>query len=255
MFRLTLPKLVFLCFQVVVLVSSFSPFVFGVNENERSGKTIDVIRWKDVKSEAKFPKNVEIVNDDSEGAILKMTRSAADPQSTEIWTINHPKLNEKAYVLRGKVKYSGVHSAGYIEMWNHFPKPKEGAYFSRTMSETGAMGKLLGDSPWRDFELPFMISDETFPSPSKLQLNVFLPTSGTVWMSDLSLVEMSIADMQKSLSPLVPFTSFDWTTVAIVLTVLVVIALGVALGVWKFLSNRATRNRELRRMQALEIGL
>ncbi len=172
-----LPKFVIPCAQVVTLISLFSSFLLGANASDGNGKTIDVIRWKEVESNAKFPKNVAIVNDESEGKVLKMTRSANDPQSTEIWTINKPKLNEKAYVLQGKVKYADIQSAGFIEMWNHFPQPKEGAYFTRTMSETGTMGKLVGNSPWRKFELPFMISDESFPSPSKLQLNIFLPES------------------------------------------------------------------------------
>ena len=80
-------------------------------------------------------------------------------------------------MLRGKVKYAGVGGEGFLEIWNHFPEPKKGAYFSRSMAETGPMGKLRGDSPWKEFVLPFNFDDPTYPMPEKIQFNVYLPQS------------------------------------------------------------------------------
>lgn len=184
---------------------------------------IETVHWKDVVSNAKFPKVIQAVEDESLGFVLKIARSLDDPQLTEVWTFETPKIKEKAYMLRGKVKYEGIHSTGFIEMWNHFPKPKEGAYFTRTMAETGVMGKLSGDSPWRDFELPFMINDDSFPSPSKLQLNVFLPESGTVWMSDLTLIEMPIDALQKQ-----PSGSASSTAMSLTTSTIFIVGLGIA---------------------------
>ena len=75
---------------------------------------------------------------------------------------------------------------GYLEMWNHFPNG--GAYFSKTLGDSGPMGGLRGSSSWRPFSLPFM-SDAKTGTPSRLEFNLVLPGPGTVKLGDLRLVQ------------------------------------------------------------------
>ena len=51
------------------------------------------------------------------------------------------------------------------------------------------MGVIQGRSPWRAFVLPFT-NDDSWPNPYKLDVNLVLPGDGTVWLTDLRLVQM-----------------------------------------------------------------
>src|SRR5262249_31069025 len=76
--------------------------------------------------------------------------------------------------------------------WNFFPPVQtgmpEGQYFSRTLGVGGEMGRLSGTSGWRPFMLPF---DSTGGNglPTRLEINIFLPATGTVYLGPMTLVE------------------------------------------------------------------
>ena len=59
-----------------------------------------------------------------EQMVLKVVRNTSKPQLIPLATLKEPKILQKAYVLRGKVRVEGVVGDGYLEMWNHFPEPK-----------------------------------------------------------------------------------------------------------------------------------
>jgi hypothetical protein len=96
------------------------------------------------------------------------------------------------YAVMGEVKYENVKGDGFLEMWNYFSPLKpgmfEGQYFSRTLGQSGEMGKLSGTSNWRPFTLPF---DRTGGNskPTRLEINVILPSQGTVYLGPIKLVE------------------------------------------------------------------
>ncbi len=185
--------------------------------------------------------------------VLKVVRDSNKPQLIPLATLNEPKIKEKAYVLRGKVRVEGVVGDGYLEMWNHFPEPKAGAFFSRTMSETGAMGKLRGTAPWREFTLPFMIDDKSVPAPNKLQINVYLPDKGTVWLSDLALEEMPIAKLQKELQgSVMVLPGWFWGVLSTSIVLPILVGFGFILFVKRF--RKQEHGTELRRMKALDLG-
>jgi hypothetical protein len=77
-------------------------------------------------------------------------------------------------------------------MWNFFPPLQsgmpEGQYFSRTLGVGGEMGKLSGTSHWRAFTLPFDSTGGS-GSPTRLEINIFLPAQGTVFLGPVKLVE------------------------------------------------------------------
>jgi hypothetical protein len=91
-----------------------------------------------------------------------------------------PTVAWPKYVLRGRVKYSGVEGDGYLEMWNDFGD--KGMYFTRGLADWGLMKKLSGTSDWREFELPFYA--EPGMKPRRLTLNVVLPGRGKVTVTE-----------------------------------------------------------------------
>jgi len=110
----------------------------------------------------------------------------------QLLKIPKPPISKKLYAIRGEVKYEGVRGDGYLEMWNFFAPVQagipEGQYFSRTLGVGGEMGKLSGTSGWRPFMLPF---DSTGGNglPTRLEINIFLPATGTVYLGPVTLVE------------------------------------------------------------------
>jgi hypothetical protein len=94
------------------------------------------------------------------------------------------------YALRGRVKYNGVATGSYLEMWNYL---SEGAFFSRSLDRSGPMGRLEGSSDWRIFVLPFMNRDGGSP-PDKLVLNLVMMGAGTVEIGPLELVQFAAGE-------------------------------------------------------------
>ena len=133
---------------------------------------------------------------------VKIINTNDSPLRTHLLTITNPAITKTVYVIVGEIRYEGVRGDGYLEMWNYFPPLKagmpEGAYFSRTLGVSGDMGKITGTSNWRRFVLPFDPKGASGP-PTRLEINVFLPGPGTVWIGPVKLVEYSgsLMDIQK----------------------------------------------------------
>jgi hypothetical protein len=110
----------------------------------------------------------------------------------QLLRITNPPVTKMLYAVMGEVKYENVKGDGFLEMWNYFSPLKpgmfEGQYFSRTLGQSGEMGKLSGTSNWRPFTLPF---DRTGGNskPTRLEINVILPSQGTVYLGPIKLVE------------------------------------------------------------------
>ena len=100
--------------------------------------------------------------------------------------LKDPGITQSSWAIEGNVRYANVVGNGYIEMWSHFPDGS--AYFSRTLDTSGPLGVLHGKSEWREFKLPFF--SEPGKVPSKLDVNVVLPSGGTVWLGPAKLKEV-----------------------------------------------------------------
>jgi hypothetical protein len=121
---------------------------------------------------------------------LKIENPGPQPLMATVLIIEQPKITGEFYTLSGDVRYDAVEGDGFLEMWNHFG---EAAYFSRTLGETGPMGKLRGTSDWRAFVLPFDATGAK-THPTKLVVNVHLPGKGVVYLrSPLKLAESARA--------------------------------------------------------------
>jgi hypothetical protein len=123
---------------------------------------------------------------------LKIVNTNETPLQLQLLKIPKPPISKKLYAITGEVKYNGVRGDGYLEMWNFFPPLQsgmpEGQYFSRTLGVGGEMGKLSGTSDWRAFMLPFDSTGGS-GSPTRLEINIFLPAQGTVFLGPVKLVE------------------------------------------------------------------
>lgn len=118
-------------------------------------------------------------------ACLKITHSNGEPLTVKLLEVSKPAITTKLYALTGKVKYQGVQGKGYMEMMNYFPK---GRYVTKTLAESGPMQYFTGDSDWRPVVLPFSFRQDS-GTPEKITLSLILPESGTVYLSNLKLMQ------------------------------------------------------------------
>ena len=65
---------------------------------------------------------------------------------------------------------------------SHFSRG--GAFFTRTLLESGPLAALTGSSDWRPAVLPFQSSSS---APEALELRVVLPAGGTVMLAPFEL--------------------------------------------------------------------
>ena len=135
------------------------------------------LRWEELQRQGRIAAGTLLPPD-----ALKVEGTGQGAAIT-VLTIDRPTINGPRYALTGQVRYDAVEGTGYLELWNYFPDG--GQYFSRTLAESGPMMKLQGTSGWRAFTLPF---DGTGAAPpTRLVLNVVLPSGGVVYLGPLQL--------------------------------------------------------------------
>lgn len=145
------------------------------------------IHWRAMKESGRLSVG-ELQRGDESGPdeYLVVTNTEDLPMSVGLLTLTDPGITATDYALTGLVSYEGVRGIGYLEMWNHFTGG--GAYFSKTLGESGPMGSLQGTSNWREFSLPFLSNAET-GVPNRLEFNLVLPGPGTVKLGPVRLVQ------------------------------------------------------------------
>ncbi len=115
---------------------------------------------------------------------LRLESTSPRPRRVAVVRIDDPGLTAREFALRGEVRYAGLAGEGFLEMLVGLPDGS--SYFSRTLDADGPTARLTGDSPWREFALPFFILEGT-ERPTWLQFNVVFPGEGTVWLGPLRL--------------------------------------------------------------------
>lgn len=154
----------------------------------RGEEVVRLIAWQELAA-ASALKSGAVVSG-PEGPSLRVVHEGPAPRTFPLVTIEHPAIRTRRYALRGRVKYEGVAAGSYLEMWNHLP---EGAFFSRSLDQSGPMGRLEGSAGWRAFVLPFFNREDGSP-PHTLVLNLVLAGAGTVEVGPLELVEFAEVD-------------------------------------------------------------
>ena len=148
-------------------------------------QTLAEFDWQQLKESGKLLGGVPLNLDGR--TVLKIENTNDAPLQLTIFKIEKPSIQSATYVVLGEIKYDNVQGSGYLEMWNYFPPLApglpEGQYFSRTlgMDGSGPMSRISGTSSWRPFSLPFDRT-ETTNLPTRLEINIFLPGRGVVWL-------------------------------------------------------------------------
>lgn len=124
--------------------------------------------------------------DAGEARPLEVRRFESRPATIALLVVDAPPISRPRYALRGEIRYEGVEGDGYLELWNVFASDRR--YFSRTLADRGPMSKITGGAGWRTFLLPFF-NEQGAPPPRRLELNLFLPGRGAVWIGPLELVQ------------------------------------------------------------------
>lgn len=151
---------------------------------------VSTTRWSELKSAGKLVPG-EIVQAPTEGSQaaeeeLLISNDSGQPLLAKLVTLESPGISKFNYKVSGRIRYEEVEQPGHLEMWNHFAGG--GAYFTKTLADSGPMGVIHGASPSREFVLPFRSSSES-GVPTKLEINLILPANGKVWVSHLQLSE------------------------------------------------------------------
>jgi hypothetical protein len=149
--------------------------------------------WEQLSKSGELLSGTAVTADGRSALLIQNTNDT--PLQLPLLKIKKPPISKTHYAVMGELKYERVHGDGYLEMWNYFPPLKaglpEGQYFSRTLGISGEMGKITGTADWRPFLLPFDRTGAPGP-PTRLEVNVFLPGSGTIFLGPIRLVEYPI---------------------------------------------------------------
>ena len=132
----------------------------------------------------------------AEGRSLRVVHEGTMPVTLPLVTIERPGIRTARYALRGRMRYERVAAGGYLEMWSYLP---EGAFFSRSLDQSGPMRRLEGSSGWRAFVLPFFNREGGSP-PDKLVLNLVMAGAGTVEIGPLELVQFAADENPRAAS-------------------------------------------------------
>jgi len=161
-----------------------------------SGKA-EIFDWNRLAAEGRLTGGMPVETDGR--TVLKVENATDAPLQVPLLKIENPGIRSMHYAVSGEIKYEGVQGSGYLEMWNVYP---QGRFFSRTLGDPGSgpMAKISGTSGWREFLLPFDRTGSSDP-PVSLELNLFLPGRGTVFIGPLKLVQYGEAETSSEATP------------------------------------------------------
>ncbi len=149
--------------------------------------------------------------------VLKIENTKDTPLSFQILTITNPPISKMVCAIIGRVKYENVQKVdggGVIQMWEHFADkivvgaPYESGGFKMSQSSDF---DFSGTSDWTDLILSV---DRTewmrlwTNAPPKLEISIFLPARGTIYLRPLQFVEYERGDIAPVFSNVT--TSTTW---------------------------------------------
>jgi hypothetical protein len=158
----------------------------------RASEVITHIDWITARQKAELLGGAVVTNGTSGAASLQIENSTGKPVSVPLWSLAKPGITESTYAISGKVKYSDVQGEAYIELLSYFDSG--GPYFSRTLGRMAPTSGLSGSSDWRDFMLPFFVNDGSNKRPTKLDINIYFPGNGRIWLGPIDLVQYRVGE-------------------------------------------------------------
>ena len=153
-----------------------------------SEEVVRSIRWQELAAANMLTSGTVVAASEGvDGPALRVVHDGRAPNTFLLLTVERPGITAARYALKGRVRYENVADGSYLEMWNHLP---EGAFFSRTLAQSGPMRRLDGSSGWRAFALPFFNREGGSP-PTKLVFSLVMAGAGTVEIGSVELVQFS----------------------------------------------------------------
>ncbi|HUJ09226.1 MAG TPA: protein kinase [Verrucomicrobiae bacterium] len=142
--------------------------------------------WSKLAAEGRILGGVPVTVDGRTALKIENTNNA--PLQLTLFKIENPPITCRTYAVSGEIKYENVEGDGYLEMWNDFAAA--GRFFSRTLGPavSDPTGKITGTSGWRTLLLPFNRTGTT-NAPTRLEINIFLPGRGVVFLGPMKLVQ------------------------------------------------------------------
>lgn len=128
--------------------------------------------------------------------IVEIRAPAGNPALIRLFDMPASQVTAPVFAIEGEVEHAGVEGDGYLEMWSDFGRQQR--YFSRTLGATGPMAKITGTSSWRPFLLPFDTTGAP-NAPIGLEVNVVLPSGGTVSLRNLRFQNMTANQLRETL--------------------------------------------------------
>jgi hypothetical protein len=183
-------KLIHICFMLCAALSAVA--------QEQQEKVLHVYDWKDLMSQHPFP-NSEIVSMDGM-SVLKIQNTNNAPLEISLLTITNTSLIKKTDTISWDMKYDGVQNAehwrtnhfgwaisssisGTISLITHIPPSASGGD-ERTNEESY---DLFKSENWKRQD--FLVDNQEIEGlPTKLDLKLFLPGAGTVYLRPLKLI-------------------------------------------------------------------
>ncbi len=170
------------------LIVAFFFLIIATNHGQASEPSVlESVDWLKPTDSVKTQKGGGLAGevlpaDEADPARLKLILKS---ETKCIARFKQPSIQANQYAIKGKIRYKNVTKAGYVELLNHTLTE---TYFSKTLGDhLGPMGKIEGDSAWRDFVTPMNLLG--FPAPHMVELNVVLPGSGEVEIGSLELID------------------------------------------------------------------
>lgn len=192
-------------------------------------QVLKVFSWKDAQAQNK------LLTGTVEGDDLLLEQSGSLPFYARILVIESPPITGAHYALSGEISYERVEGKGYLEMWSYFPGG--GAFFSRTLADSGPMGVLKGTSDRRTFQLSYQ-NEAGGPPPERLELSLVLPDQGRVRIGPLKLIQFQTVGAAEKPASWFVFSALIATAI-------------VAIAAYILFRARQRRKMELRRMTSV----
>jgi hypothetical protein len=126
---------------------------------------------------------------------LKLQNTQNQPILFDILTIDNPSITTRFIALTGSIKYEKIQGIGHLGMYTFYTE--EDKSLQRTNDVPGPMSQLAGSSDWRNFILPLNIP-ESKNLPIRLEFEVFLQDTGTVYLSPMRLVQFESKPASKA---------------------------------------------------------
>jgi len=105
---------------------------------------------------------------------------ARAPRTVRLFEVSEPGVERCILGYRARVKTATVRGRAYLEMWCRFPG--RGEFFSKGFDQA-----VSGTTEWTSHEIPFYL--KAGQRPDLVKLNLVVEGEGTVWLSDVELLE------------------------------------------------------------------